>query len=544
MGKFKRLLALILSVILLLTASGCTLADNALLFISETVRGGTSFYSMEYERPDAEIMHSIAEEIYELLDSGAGYSEVVSALDRFYTEYQHFNTLYTLASIRSDLDTGDSYYAEEYEYCAELDADISALFTELMVYCADSAMADELDRRYFGGMLAESYSDGFDDGFERLNALYARESSLLTRYRELLIEFYAYEGDDAFDVYNGDMCGIYIELVKLRHEIASECGYESYEELAYSDFGRDYSPEDTEALIAAVKEQLVPLYREAREKGIIDDAFLALEENNPADSLKTVCKTVSKMSSVMKKAAGFMRRNYLYDVSYYEDKLDTAYTVYIDDYNAPYMFIDTYGYEEDILTIAHEFGHYTDAYCNYGGTGNLDTSEALSQGLEYLLLCYLDDSELASRLTDYKLTDTLSLLVTQTCFNDFERRVFALPEEELTASRVNSLYAECANEYGIDTELENAELAWIDISHFFDYPFYVISYCSSCVAAFNIYRMELDCSGAGLSAYLKVMRDTDYSDFLELTQSAGIPSPLSADSVSDVAEVIKETLGL
>ena len=549
MRFWKRLFTLILAAAMLFSLSGCGFLNFD--EFSDIIEGhgksnGTKFSDMKYVRPEADEIRDKVDSICEMLDSDADYGDVTDALDEFYTLYWNFYTMYTLAEIRSDLDTTDKYYGREYEYCSGAEADVTTMFTELMVACADSKLASKLDSDYFGGILAENYSDSYEDGFEKLNSLYTQESALLTQYRSLLVEFYACEDqDEAYRTYNPEMCQIYIDLIKVRHQIAKECGYSSYEELAYEQFGREYTPDDIQEYIDAIKEYIVPLLFKARDSGILTDAYYRLRDAEPEDSLGVVRDTVSSMDRVFKKSMDFMESCELYDISDSPEKLETSYVVYIDDFSAPYLFVKSTGYEEDILSIAHEFGHFTDSYENFDMNYNLDTSETLSQGMEYMLLCYLSDKGLTARLEDYKMTDTLFLYANQGCFNEFEHRVFALPESQLTVDKVNSIYAECATEYGFGVDYgDELGLSWIDVTHFFDYPFYVISYCVSDSAAFSMYCMELDKAGSGLDTYIKVLKDAENMDFIELMEDAGVGSPIAPENIKNIADTIAAKLGL
>lgn len=540
----KRLCALLLALLMTLSLGGCSLSFPG--FDSLLRSGGVSFDEMEYSRPVTEEISDCASEICYMLDSGAGYRKVVSALDTFYLYYWSFQTMYTLAEIRSDLDTSDEYYEEEYEYCREADAAVSSLFDEVMLACVNSDLKDRLDHEYFNGMLEANYSGLYENGTEKLTELYEQESELLIDYRDALIELNSYEDtDEAYKTCNGKMAQIYIDLVKLRHAKAKEIGYDSYADYAYDGFGRSYTADDLRDYIAAIKDKLIPLYFAVCENELNDESYEALAPFSPENSLELVKNTVSAMDGDLKKAMSYMLDYGLYDVSESESKLGGSYVIYINDYNSPFLFVNPEGYQEDILTVAHEFGHFGDMFANFGGDPDMDTSETMSQGMEYLLLCNLEDRELAKKLTDFKLCDTLSLYATQACFNEFEEAVFSLPEDELTVDRVNSIYAELANAYGFGESYGDVVgLSWVDINHLFEYPFYVISYCVSDSAAFNLYLMELEESGSGLEAYMDLQADAAGTDFLSLLDDKGLPSPISPETVTRIANAIINSLGL
>lgn len=542
----RRLFILLLAVILLLSVSSCGILNFGQDFEALLRSGGVSFDEMEYSRPETEEITDCAAEICHMLDSGASYRKVVSALDAFYVYYWNFQTMYTLAEIRSDIDTSDEYYAEEYDYCCEADAAVTSLFDEVMVACVESDLKGRLDYEYFDGMLEANYSGLYENGMEKLTELYEQESELLIDYRDALIELYSYEDtNEAYKACNEEMAQIYIDLVKLRHAEAREIGYDSYVEYAYDGFGRGYTADDLRDYLAAVKDELIPLYFAVCESELKDEAYDALTPFSPDDSLELVKNTVSAMDGHLKKAMNYMLDYGLYDVSESESKLGGSYVIYIADYNSPFLFVNPECYQEDILTVAHEFGHFGDMFSNFGGDLDMDTSETMSQGMEYLLLCNLEDKSLAKRLTDFKLCDTLSLYATQACFNEFEETVFSLPEDELTVDRVNSIYAELATAYGFGESYGDVVgLSWVDVNHLFEYPFYVISYCVSDSAAFNLYLMELEESGSGLEAYMELQSDAAVTDFLSLLDDKELPSPISPETVTRIAHTIKSSLGL
>ena len=192
-----------------------------------------------------------------------------------------------------------------------------------------------------------------------------------------------------------------------------------------------------------------------------------------------------------------------------------------------------------MLTIVHEFGHYVDGYLNYGLNDSVDTSEVFSQGMEYLLLCNMDDVE---QLTRYKMLDELELYAYQACLNEFEHQAYAMDEKELTVKGLNSLYSELLKEYGLTDDYKG--LDWISVTHLFTSPFYVISYCVSDSAAFELYNMELKKSGSGLEMYMKLLEESTSYDFLDLLEECGMRSAISADTVKEISATLADKLGL
>ena len=120
----------------------------------------------------------------------------------------------------------------------------------------------------------------------------------------------------------------------------------------------------------------------------------------------------------------------------------------------------------------------------------------------------------------------------------------SLPEEELTVENLNAISLQTAKDYGYFEE--GAEdyyaMSWIDITHFFEQPWYVISYCVSNDAAFQIYQAELAEAGAGLALYEAILpRESDgFLDTIE--EQGGMESPFAAGRMESTAALIREAL--
>ena len=61
-------------------------------------------------------------------------------------------------------------------------------------------------------------------------------------------------------------------------------------------------------------------------------------------------------------------------------------------------------------------------------------------------------------------------------------------------------------------------------------------------AAFELYNLELDSPGSGLEAYLDLVDVSDEYGFLELLEGEDLPSPITADTVSRIADTLKSRI--
>lgn len=554
----KRLAALLLALAMLVSLCGCDIYDvydiydaffaeddkSAAELISKTGNGGrdniVSFDEMEYKRPDIDALKAKAQDVEDLLGNFFKVKDVIIELDKFVDLYNNFYTMMNLACVRYDMDTRDEFYFEEYSYCTEAAGDVEYLTDELLLDCSNSSMCDYLDKHFFGGLLTEQYSVTDGTGYtpsDELAELERKEAELENDYSELYAKYSGDFDSGKFKKPNEEIARIYIELIKLRHDIAEQRNMKSYEELAYLDNGRDYTAADLDGYIKAIKQYIVPLYKKADSKKMYDRSLVSAM--SPKTALSTVTGTVEGLDKDIDEALGYMLKYKLYDTGMSDNKYDQSYVLYLNDYDSPFLFCSPSGYSDTVLTIVHEFGHYVDGYLNYGLNDSIDTSEVFSQGMEYLLLCNMDD---AGQLTRYKMLDELELYAYQACLNEFEHRAYALGEKELTVETLNSLYSELLEEYGLTDDYKG--LDWISITHLFTSPFYVISYCVSDSAAFELYNMELKKSGSGLEMYMKLLEESTSYDFLDLLEECGMSSAISADTVKEIAATLADKLDL
>ena len=526
------------------------------------------FSEMEYSRPDIDTLIDDVKTLEDALDAGEmSLSEIEELIDAVYSDFYHFTTMNSLANVRSCLDMLDTYYAEEYNWCSEQSAVVEDMMDEMYFACGGSKYAKELEEDYFWEGFAEEYADEADSMYTpELVAMMQEEADLVSEYRDIMAdpvivfdgeEVHVFEGLDAaadartyygilfgyYDKYNPLVSDLFIRLVKLRNAMAKEAGYGSFEEMQFDYyFERDYTPEEAGVYIDGVRKYIVPLAEEIdRKYSYADVSYSNISESRLRDILATVSST---LGGHVEEAYGFMTEYELCDLSKSYTKTSMSFMTYFDDYEAPFLLISAQGTTEDILTAVHEFGHYCDGYTTFNANETIDLAEVYSQALEYLSLDMLDEElskNAVKNLLLSKILDSVSLYTQQASFAEFEREVYALSEDELTEENINAISLRLSQEFGYFTDgFENYYArSWIDINHFFEAPFYVISYPVSNDVALQIYGLEMEQEGAGVAKYLEML-EHETGEILETVEEYGLKSPFEEDSVRNVADLIRE----
>ena len=526
------------------------------------------FEDIEYSRPYVAAMEQRVAAAEQVMAEDASLEEIEAALDKCYEQYYNYDTMYTVAYIRARQDMTDSYYADELAWVEDNYPRVQQLMEELLYAAAASDKAQELESEYFWEGFTQDYADDSQSVYrEDIVALMQQEAALLGEYRALNasptidtsegeLDFYDYIADkydeeyvDAlmkyYEKYNEEFARIYIELVKVRSQMARELGYDSYEQMQYDYyFERDYTPEQAAGYVADIKEYMVPLYVEVMENDPYSlISYDRVSEKQLMDVLEHAAKQVG---GGIAEAYDFMFDHGFYDVRLSSTKAPMSFQSYLNDYEAPFLFLNPTGDIEDILSLSHEFGHYVDAYVNYNASETIDVSECFSQGMEYLLLGYFGSAVERETLEDInrlKMLDTLDLYVQQASFAEFERIVYSSDPETLSAEMLNRLSLELAKEYGYydGVHEDYYAMSWTDISHFFEMPFYVISYPVSNDVAMQIYELEQADRGAGLEKYLEIL-DREYAGLIDTVQAGGLQSPFDPGRIEQVVRDLSARL--
>jgi oligoendopeptidase F len=158
--------------------------------------------------------------------------------------------------------------------------------------------------------------------------------------------------------------------------------------------------------------------------------------------------------------------------------------------------------------------------------------------MEYMSLCYGENTE---DLVKIKLADSLCTYVEQAAFAAFEQQMYALTGDDLSVEGLYGLYEEVAQAYGFES-VGYDKREFVTITHYYTNPMYIISYVVSNDAAMQLYQMELEEPGAGLSRFEENL-DTQVSYFLEFLDSAGLESPFAEGRIQQVRSFFRSALG-
>lgn len=478
------------------------------------------FSKMEYTRPDPEAVLTAQSELMALLPT-ADWTQLDEAVSAYLDIHHAFEDMFVLTRIHYNLDLSDSYWEEEYQYCSQELTRVQTGYEKLLYALADTEYVRQLEESYLGIGALSAYT-GTSFLTEEMEALILEETRMMDEYYTLSAQL----APSATDVFE-QIEALLVEMVKLRRKIAATAGYDSFPEYAYkyTNGGRDYGPAEARAYLDQVRTEIAPLFAEI---GTYAPPIKQPESGTAFEYLKALTQ---KAGGTLQETFTFMEEGKLYDAGMGPNKMWAGFCAYLNSRNAPYIFIHPTAGGSVPVALTHEFGHFCQMRAGKGLRLNVDTTEVFSQALEYLGMIYGDGTQ-----NQYQRYSLLQVYVTSAAQADFELRLYALPEEELTPENINALFVQVGKDWGIATAGGFNRSGLVATLHFYLSPMYMLSYCVSGDTALQMYQLELQTPGAGLSCFEKALT-TNQTKLLGFTEEMGLTSPFAPGHVQQIREI-------
>lgn len=520
-----------------------------------------NFEDMVYERPDLDAVYANFEDALELVTQTGIQDQLFTLYDTILAQLDHVGTMSSLASLKNSIDLSDEFFEKEMllleTELTKMDNDINEITGAIL----DSPYADAFTGKY-GEEFVHNYEVMSKLNSPEIEALVEQENQLVADYNKLLSKEYTteYNGqtvtiDDLdfsapdvatpyYDIYtkkNQECAEIYLQLAKIRVQIAKTLGYDSYADYAYDCLGRDFTKEDASQFADLVKTYIAPLSQELYNAYYMKISLAAnaktptMEEGIPY--LRTALE--AEFPSAMIEALDYMLDHDLYIFDDDPNMMPAGFSTILTEYAAPFLFINT-GVYTDPSTLFHEFGHYYNFYLmgniDWYDSNNLDLAEIHSQGLELLMFDYYEEiygAQYANALQVAMLSNLLDTILMGCCEDEFQQMVFENPD--MTITEMNRIHGQLYQQYmGYPVYYE-----WVDIHHHFETPFYYISYATSAASAFEIWELAQNDRTAALTAYRSITQNTVNSGYREPLKRAGLSDPFTSDMVIDLANTVR-----
>lgn len=551
----KKLLTLLLSVLLL---ASCTTTNKVVIDENK-----------DYTLPV--YYHYEPDEFYKKCDELKGYIETndkkkaFELYDEMYKEALSVLDLTAVCYIDYCEDVNNEYYIDEQQYIETVFDELNNKFLTLCHSMTESSFANDFKKHINNEDMYSDYVEYVEKSQEELDLL-ARENELIQKSNEIRDKTddytYTYEGkeytsDEIYDIeddelyakliegldgkINADLGEIYVELVGIRDKIAKLNGYDNYALYADSEmYYRDYTEEDLRKFKDVVKSHGSDIiyYIYNGPSYIKTD----VEEDKLIEDTMSILTTISPYINT---AHNIFENNNLYSITRGDGRYKGSYE-YSMTTGSAFVFINLGKKSYDYFTLAHEFGHFTNAITVNNPSpltreGCYDVFEIHSTGLEMLFGNKAQDI-FKENYDDQMMADILEALdsVLVGCiYDEFQRRVYENPNMSL--DEINQTFKDVMFEYGWDAYdgYPSIQYEWMYVPHNFDSPMYYVSYGTSAFAALQIWAKSRSNFDEAVKVWENILVAPAYNDgYMKIVSDAGLSPFSNPDSTEEVLKTI------
>lgn len=554
------------------------------------------FSEYVYERPNFEEFKEKVEVLILKLNNSNDDKVVEETLNDFLKLSQHIDSMFTIASIRYNVNTNDEFYKNEYNFINEyspLFQDVNNDFYKVVVSKKSPYLENKFGSLFFKMLevnektfnkeiiidlqeennLVNQYDKIMADAkIEFRNETYTLpQMKVFTSSKDRLIRKEASIQIDKFLASKSDeIDDIYDKLVKVRTKIANKLGFENYVELGYLNLNRfDYDYKDVTKYRESIMKYVVPLANKSREDQakriqINDPEFydynLNFLDGNPTpkgtreELVNKALKMYSELSLETKEFFEFMTERELLDLDSRHGKVGGGYCTFIPDYDSPFIFANFNTTAGDVEVLTHEAGHAFEVYTANKFLENksmlwptLEACEIHSMSMEFLTYPWMESffGEDLKKFKQYHISSAITFIPYGALVDHFQHFVYQNPnatkeERKQEWRRLEKLYLPY-RKYSDQPTFESGAY-WYMQGHIFSSPFYYIDYTLAQVCALQYLILSLEDHDKAFKSYYDLCKLGGSKSFVELIKSVNLMNPFEEDTLKVVMTKIEEII--
>lgn len=554
------------------------------------------FSEFKYERPNYEENKIQINKLIEKINNASTYKEQREYIDNLNKIRNDIETMSTICSIRTSINTQDVFYEKETEYWdeysplyedinsyfykaiinskfkKEIENDFGIQFVKIAEFSIKSFSKDIIKELQEENKLCSEYTKllasakiNFEGKERNLSGLgkfmLSKDREMRTRASKAYYGFFK-ENEDKFD-------DIFEKLINIRHTIAKKLGFNNFVELGYIRMMRtDYNAEMVKNFREQVLKYIVPvasdLYkRQAERLGLekltyVDENFEFLSGNatpkgNPEYIMENGKKMYSELSKETKEFFDFMLENELMDLVTKKGKAAGGYCTYIPNYKSPFIFSNFNQTSDDIDVLTHEAGHafqlYMSTWINMPEINfpTYESCEIHSMSMEFITWPWMDlfFKEDTEKYKFTHLSAAIKFIPYGIVVDEFQHRIYENPN--MSKEERKNVWRELENKYLPHKDYEDCDFLerggwWFKQGHIFKNPFYYIDYTLAQICSLQFWKKMQENKVDGWDDYLNICKVGGTKSFLEIVEIGNLKSPFKDGCVESVIDIIKSWL--
>ena len=390
----------------------------------------------------------------------------------------------------------------------------------------------------------------------------ALQPYLLERDRALRERAYR-AGAGAYVARRAEMAELFDRMVRLRHELAREAGFESYRDYAFAAKYRfDYTADDCLRFHRSVETAVLPaiarLREDRRQRLGVDtlrpwDLQLRPGRETRLVPFRTAGEFVDGALRIFAAVDDELGAHFrtmvdekLLDLENREGKAPGGYCIRFAERARPFIFMNAVGVHDDVSTLVHEAGHAFHTFA----TGRIpyvwqreaghEAAELASMSMELLAAPHLaaptgfySPEDAAEAQLDH-LEDLLVGLPHIACVDAFQHWLYT-EGVEASASERDAVWLRLRARFEPDVDFSGLEAErvarWYRQSHIFTAPFYYIEYGLAQLGALQVWRRSLADPSDALARYKAALALGGTRPLPEIYETAGASLMFDAEGM-------------
>ncbi len=369
---------------------------------------------------------------------------------------------------------------------------------------------------------------------------------------------------------------IFDELIKIRHRIAVNAGFETYTDYMFRAMERfDYSKEDCLEFHDAIESVCIPLMHEINSKRVesLDLGILSpwdvnektgvgpdLEGRMPLRPFADVGEMVERLSSLFHKMSDDLGEKFdmlvemdTLDLDTRKGKAPGGYQYYLQKSRVPFIFMNAAGLQGDLETMIHEAGHaFHSIYC-----GDLELIGERSYPIEFAEVASMSmelmtqdkweefyDREEADRARIGHLEGIIFLLPWIATIDSFQHWIYANPNH--SREQRKEIWNSIRDRFGSNMEWDEYEIfrdiSWQQQGHLYGAPFYYVEYGIAQLGALQLWRTQRKDGEKALSDYSNAMKLGNTKTLPELFSAADIKLGFDKNHLAVLIEEVRTAM--
>lgn len=365
---------------------------------------------------------------------------------------------------------------------------------------------------------------------------------------------------------------LFNELLLLRDKISRNAGFDNYRDYKFVELDRfDYTPADCTDFHNSVQKQIVPIVdamlRKRKEE-------LKLDSLNPWDldvdtsgkpelkPFKTGHELTEKtiecfyaIDDYFGKVVEALHSLHHLDLDSRIGKAPGGYNYPLYETGVPFIFMNSSGSMQDVVTMVHEGGHAIHSMLTHGlefiGFKELpsEVAELASMSMELISMehwsNYFDNEDDLRRAKREQLEGVLEALPWIACIDKFQHWLYLHPGHS-TVERTNAwkeIYGSFSSPVISWSRAEQArEAIWQKQLHLFEVPFYYIEYGMAQLGAIAVWRNYKKDPKLAIQQYKDALSLGSTVSIPEVYKTAGIRFDFSENYIRELADFVKSEL--